>query len=267
MRKNILNKVLIVLSVAALYSCKAKKQLVTRTADSSATTVTTKAANPVVAKIDAIRAKQTTFTTFSGRAKTKLTIDGKSNDVTLNIRIQKGKKIWVSITALLGLEVARALITPDSIQVVNKFQSVYMKKPFSFIYNYASRQVNYQTVETLLVGNAINELLGENGQLQNGANGNSTINGNLQGLVYSLLIGPDQKVTQTSLTNAAARQSLQVGNSQFIEADNRIIPSHISITSAVANKNIQAELEYNRTEFNRPLDFPFSIPSGFSPAN
>ena len=266
MRRNILNKALIVLSVAALYSCKAKKQLVTRTADSSAT-APAKTVNPVMAKIDAVKAKQTAFTTFSGRAKTKLTIDGKSNDVTLNIRIQKDKKIWVSITALLGLEVARALITPDSIQVVNKFQSVYIKKPFSFIYNYASRQVNYQTVEALLVGNAINELLNENGQLQQGANGNTTITGNLQGLIYNLLIGPDQKVTQTSLTNAAARQSLRVGNSQFIEADNRIIPSHISITSAVSNKNIQAELEYNRTEFNRPLDFPFSIPGGFSPAN
>ncbi|MVN92386.1 DUF4292 domain-containing protein [Mucilaginibacter aquatilis] len=267
MKRNILNKLFIALAATALFSCKAKKQLVTRKADSAATTTTTKAANPVVAKIEAVKARQTTFNTFSGRAKTKLNIDGKSNDVTLNIRIQHDKKIWVSITAILGLEVARALITPDSIQVINKLQSVYVKKPFSYIHNYAGRQVNYQTVEALLIGNAINELLNENGQLQPGAGGNSTINGSLQGLVYSLLIGPDQKVTQTSLTNQAAKQSLKVTNSQFVEADNRIIPSHISIASAVSNKNIQAELEYNRTEFNRPLDYPFSIPQGFSPAN
>jgi hypothetical protein len=266
MRKNILNKLLIVLSVAALFGCKAKKQLVVRKAD-SAVTVAPSTVNPALAKIAAVKEKQTVFNTFSGRAKTKLSIDGKSNDVTLNIRIQHTKKIWVSITAILGVEVARALITPDSIMVINRLQGVYIKKPFSYIYNYASRQVNYQTVESLLVGNPIPELLSGDSKVTTGANGNTTLSGNLQNIIYSLLIGPDYKVTQTSLNNAAAGQSLQVSNSQFIQADSRVIPSQINITSTVKNRNIQAELQYNRTEFNQPLEYPFTIPDRFSPAN
>jgi hypothetical protein len=253
------------LSVAALFGCKAKKQLVVRKADSSVTVAPT--VNPALAKIAAVKEKQVVFNTFSGRAKTKLSIDGKSNDVTLNIRIQHTKKIWVSITAILGVEVARALITPDSIQVVNRLQGVYLKKPFSYIYNYASRQVNYQTVESLLVGNPIPELLTADSKVTTGANGNTTLSGNLQNIIYSLLIGPDYKVTQTSLNNAAAGQSLQVSNSQFIQADNRVVPSQINIISTVKNKNIQAELQYNRTEFNQPLEYPFTIPDRFSPAN
>ena len=210
MRKNILNKLLFVFCIAAVFGCKAKKQLVVRKADS---TITTKpAANPALAKIAAIKSKQVAFNTFSGRAKTKLTFDGKSNDVTLNIRIQHGKKIWVSITALLGIEVARALITPDSIQVINRIQGVYIKKPFSYVYTYANREVNYLTVESLLVGNAINELLNENSKIETAANGNTTISGSLQNLVYNLLIGSDFKVTRTSFANATARQSLQVTN-------------------------------------------------------
>jgi hypothetical protein len=265
MRKNILNKLLIVLSIATIFGCKAKKQLVVRKADSTVAVAPT--VNPAIAKIAAVKEKQVAFNTFLGRAKTKLAIDGKSNDVTLNIRIQHTKKIWVSITAILGVEVARALITPDSILVINRLQGVYIKKPFNYIYNYASRQVNYQTVESLLVGNPIPELLNDNSKVTTGANGNTTLSGNLQNLIYSLLIGPDYKVTQTSLSNAAAGQSLQVSNSQFIQADNRIIPSQINITSTVKNKNIQAELQYNRTEFNQPLEYPFTIPDRFSPAN
>lgn len=265
MRRNILNKLLIVLSVVALFGCKAKKQLVVRKADSTVTVAPT--VNPALAKIAAVKEKQVAFNTFSGRAKTKLSIDGKSNDVTLNIRIQHTKKIWVSITAILGVEVARALITPDSIMVVNRLQGVYLKKPFSYIYNYASRQVNYQTVESLLVGNPIPELLNGNSKVTTGANGNTILSGNLQSIIYSLLIGPDYKVTQTSLTNASAGQSLQVSNSQFIQADKWIIPSQINITSTVKSRNIQAELQYNRTEFNQPLEYPFTIPDRFSPAN
>jgi hypothetical protein len=265
MRKNILNKLLIVFCVAAVFGCKAKKQLVVRKPDSAVAVKPT--VNPMLAKLEAIRSKQVTFNTFSGRAKTKLNIDGKSNDVTLNIRIQHGKKIWVSITALLGIEVARALITPDSIMVINRLQSVYFKKPFSFIHTYAGKQANYQTVESLLVGNAIAELLNENSKVEKSATGNTTINGSLQTLVYNLLVGPDMKVTKTSFANQAARQSLQVTNSQFINADNKIIPSQINIVSVVQNKSLEAELQYNRTEFNQVLEYPFSIPERFEPAN
>lgn len=263
MRGNILNKLLIAFCVISVLGCKAKKQLVSRPAAPPVAT----AANTNMAKITAIRSRQVSYNTFSGKAKTKLNIDGKTNDVTLNIRIQHGQKIWVSITALIGIEVARALITPDSILVVNRLQSVYLKKPFSYIYTYASRQVNFNTVESLLVGNAIPELLNPDADFQPGANGSLTIKGNLQGLLYSLMLGTDLKVNQTSLRNQSAGQSLQVNNSEFIQAGNRVIPSQISITSVVSRNNIQADLHYSRADFDQALEYPFNIPDGYSPAN
>jgi hypothetical protein len=265
MRKNILNKLLVVCCVVAVVGCKAKKQVVTRTPVNNPVAVNPDAGK--ISKIQAIQSGQVSFNTFSGKAKTKLDINGKSNDVTLNIRIQHDHKIWVSITALLGIEVARAVITPDSIQVINRLQGVYLKKPFSYIYTYASRTVNYRTVESLLIGNAIPELLTPAATLQQGDNGSVTLKGDMQGLLYSLLVGADLKVTQTSLTNQSAGQALQVTNSQFIQSGGKVIPSQIHIASSVRDKTIQADLEYNKTEFNQPLEFPFSIPDRFSPAN
>lgn len=264
MRKNILNKLLVVCCVVAVFGCKTKKQVVV---NRPATPVAVDPDAGKMAKIQAIQSKQVSFNTFSGKAKTKLNIDGKTNDVTLNIRIQHDKKIWVSVTALLGIEAARALITPDSIMVINRLQGVYLKKPFSYIHTYAGRQVNYKTVEALLIGNAIPELLTQGATLQADAGGSTTLKGNLQGMLYSLLLGADLKVTQTSLANQSAAQSLQVTNSQFVQADGKIVPSQIHIASAVKNKNLQADLNYSKVEFNQPLEFPFSIPDRFSPAN
>ncbi|MBS7566056.1 DUF4292 domain-containing protein [Mucilaginibacter sp. Bleaf8] len=262
MRRNILSKLLVVCLVVAA-GCKTKKQVVARTPVNT----TNNADAGKLSKIQAIQGKQVSFNTFSGKAKTKLNIDGKTNDVTLNIRIQHDQKIWVSITALLGVEVARALITPDSIMVINRLQGVYIKKPFSYIHTYAGQQVNYKTVESLLIGNVIPDLLTPAAIYQEGANGGVSVKGSLQGIVYSLLIGADLKVTQTSLANQSAAQSLQVTNSEFIQADGKVIPSQINIASAVKQKNIQADLHYNKAEFNQPLEFPFSIPDRFSPAN
>src|ERR1700761_7235074 len=199
MRRNILNKLLILCCALAIVSCKAKKQMV-------ATQGQGPVRNPVVvkpvisSKLTEIRKSQADFTTFSGKARTKLNINGSSNDVTLNIRIQKGQKIWVSVTAIAGIEVARALITPDSLLVINKLQGLYIRKPFSYIYSFTSKQVDYSSLEAILVGNAIPQLLNEDAKMQ-ADSGRTILSGNLQELVYKLIIGADMKASHTELAN------------------------------------------------------------------
>ena len=244
-----------------MISCKARKQvIVSRKADSAA-----KPLDNVSSKLDAIKAKQVNFNTFAGRAKTKLDINGNSNDVTLNIRIQRDKKIWVSITAILGVEAARALITPDSILLINRLQGVYLRKPFSYVYKYASNQVNYKTLESLLIGNAIPELLNEKADVVN-ADGNTTLSGSLQDLLYKLIVGADLKVTQTNLSNQNEGQSLQVVNNTFIQATNRIMPSEIDIASVVKDKKIQVNLHYTKADYDVQQEYPFSIPASYEAA-
>src|SRR5580693_6090271 len=127
MSGNMLNRLLVVFGLLTIESCTPKKQLVIskKAADTAAVNAR------VESKLDSIKASQLNFNTFSGKAKTSLNINGSCNDVTFNIRISKGQKIWVSVTALAGIEVARALITPDSILAINKLQGLYIRQPFS----------------------------------------------------------------------------------------------------------------------------------------
>ncbi|MDB5003767.1 MAG: hypothetical protein JWQ34_1992 [Mucilaginibacter sp.] len=280
MKRNILNRLLIICCLLAMVSCKARKKVIT---NGAATTTNATISSPQVVntvkiattppdltliknQLAVIKSHQVNFDTFAGRATTKLDIDGNSNDVTLNIRISRDKKIWVSITALLGIEVARAVITPDSIKVINKLQGLYFKKPFSFIYQYASRQVNYKTIECLLVGNAMPELLTENSSIKSDM-GNVILSGNLQELMYSLMLGTNMRVTQFNLSNINEGQALLVNNSNFIQATNRLIPSQIDILSTIKEKKIQANLRYTKVDFDQQLDFPFNIPERYTPAN
>lgn len=266
MRRNILNKIAVAFCLIALVACKSKKLVVVNRPTATADSAAINKENSVRAKLAAIRSKQVSFNTFSGKAKAKLDVNGNSNDVTLNIRIARDQKIWISITAILGVEVARAQITPDSIIVVNRLQGVYLKKPFSYVYTYASRQVNFKTLQSLLVGNAMPELLNANADFS-AEGSNTAVRGTLQDLVYKLLLGPDMKVTQTNLSSQSAGQSLQVANKVFIQADNRVIPSQIDISSSAGNKKIQVNLRYTQAEFDKPLEYPFSIPKSYEAAN
>ncbi len=48
--------------------------------------------------------------------------------------LQKDKIIWISINAtLLGIEAFRAVITPDSVKVLNKLDKVYQLRSVSYL--------------------------------------------------------------------------------------------------------------------------------------
>ncbi|RKR85593.1 uncharacterized protein DUF4292 [Mucilaginibacter gracilis] len=297
MRKNTLNKLAVVLCLLALFSCKSKKyRLVSPGADTTAVVdtpakavsatvsgstpaaaatnaavVTTPPVKPAIdnfklEKLKSIRLKQVDFNTFSGKAQTKLSVNGDSHDVTFTVRIKKDQQIWVSITAVLGVEVARALITPDSIKLMNRLESTYLKKPFSYIYSYTSKQLNYKTLEALIIGNAVPELVNDNANLK-ASNGDVILNGNLQDLVYQLTVGPDLRVIETNMANHAGGQSLHVFNAAFIQAGSHVMPSKVNISSSVGDKNIQAELHYTKVDFDQTLSYPFSVPARFKLTN
>jgi len=260
MKENILNKLLIACSLLVMVSCSAHKHL---TAGTSPTVV---AKVNEEAKLEPIRTQQLGFNTFSGKAKASLAINGNNNDCTLNLRINSGKKIWVSVTALLGIEVARAVITPDSIQVINRLQGVYFKKPFSFIYKYVNRQIDFNMLQALLIGNAIPQALNDSTKIASDSTNNTTLSGNLQDLVYKLVLGSDMKVSQTNLTNQGAGQSLQTVNA-FALSGTQKLPSQINIASVAGDKKIQVNLHYVKVDINQPLEYPFNIPDSYTPAN
>jgi len=257
-----LSRLLIVCALLSIVGCKTHKQLVVNNkSDGSAV----RTPSPVLTKLDAIRAAQLNFTTFSGRAKARMQINNSSNDVTLNIRINQGQKIWVSITAIAGIEVARAIITPDSILAINKLQGLYVRQPFSYIYKYASSQLDYRSVEALLIGNAIPQLLNDHVKMQ-ADSANMVLNGSLEGLLYKLVMGPDMKAKSTNLSDQDAGQTMQVDNSVFMPVANRVVPSQIEINSTAGARKVKISMHYIKQDFDLPLEYPFSIPDSYEPA-
>jgi hypothetical protein len=263
MKKNIANKIAIFCCVIVISAgCKARKMATAPVATTPPVVLDNSKANTIAA----IKSKQLNFNTFSGKASAELDIDKNNNNVTMNIRINHGKQIWVSITALLGLEVARAIITPDSIKIINKLQGVYVKKPFSYVHAYAGKQVNYGTIEALLTGNAVPELVSADADLQK-VNNNVVLSGKMQQLLYKMIFNPEMKVAQLNLSNNEQQQSLQVTNSNFVLVDGRTMPSQINIGSNLKEKRISVKLEYSKIELDRTLEYPFNIPESYKPAN
>lgn len=261
MKKNILNKGILVLLLLTAFGCRTRKLTPVVVAPASAAEKITMLNKSEVLK--QASGKQASFNTIHLKAKADLNINKNSNTVTMNIRMQKEKLIWISVSAPIIGEVARALITPDSIKIINKFESSYTRKPFSYIYQFTSKQVDFKTLQDIFVGNAMMGALSLSSQID--VNGEQThIKGLLSDLAYLLIFNSNYNLIQSNLSDEKASQSLTVNYGDYKNIGEQEIPSAISIKSAAANKNIGMDLQYTYVGLNESLDFPFSVPKRYT---
>ncbi len=88
-------------------------------------------------------------------AKSKFSFQSKTQDfdnTNVNIRMKKDSLIWISVTGI-GFEVARGLITKDSIVFLDKFHKEY----FAFNYEQLSKKynfdLNFALLQSIIIGN------------------------------------------------------------------------------------------------------------------
>lgn len=139
------------LSIVAIlgYSCTTKKQTVVTTPIKE---IDTKSPAYLLEKMFQ---NETRFETISAKFAAELNTGGNNTAFKTSLRIRKDSAIWMSISPALGIEVARVLITKDSVFFINRINSTYFAGDFAYFSNLLNTEVDYELLEALLVGNPI----------------------------------------------------------------------------------------------------------------
>ena len=264
MKRNILNKLIyLFVIIAGLSSCKSKKLVLNPEPASELVVVQAiPADNSKLNKINQIRNRDLGFSTLIIKAKADLSIDNKSNEVNMNIRMKNNEVLWVSVTAMAGLEVARALITPDSVKILNRLDNIYIKKPFSYIYEFTNDKVNFMTLQSVLIGNTISEYLSDSTELS--AEGDDTLLKSILGsLVYDLKANQQSKVTLNKLSDNLSGQELAVNYGNFISLNQHDFPYLVEMNTKTKKKALGLKLEFLKVDVDGIIDLPFRVPDRF----
>lgn len=263
MKRNILiNTVYVLVLLFALTSCKAKKVILPVPEVPESPVVPAEPDNTRKNKLNSINEADMVFNTLAVKAKAVLSINDKSNDVNMNFRIKNNDVIWVSVTALAGLEVARALITPDSVKILNRLDNVYIKKPFSYIYEFTNEQINFRTLQSILIGNTVPEFITDSTEL-NMESDEAKLRSILGGLTYNLRVSSQNKVVFMNLNDQVAKQELNANYSDFILVNQEQIPHAVLMDSKVKTKKFLLDLKFLKVDLDGPLELPFRVPERF----
>jgi len=263
MRKNILNNLLVFCLLTIVMACKTKKAIVKvpPIADIPVMVNHKKAEN-----LKLLKSKDLAFNTLSLKGKVNLDMNGNANNVNVTIRIKKDEKIWVSITAIAGIEVARALITPDSILVRNNLQALSLKKPFSYINSFTSKQVTFKMLQSVITGNTIADFTNEQSEIDLSA-GASTLTGNKGDLAYRVLFNSLYKPAEVILNDVKAGQALKVVYADYQQVIEGLCPTVVNINSMSGKKKTSLTFDFSKIERNISMDFPFTVPKRFELIN
>lgn len=256
MKINTQNRILFfILILFFVTSCKTKQKLTT---SSPIKKITTKSK---ISTEDLLK-YETDFKTFQSKSKTHISLDGKSYDVNLSLRIKKGEIIWASITAFAGMEVARILITPDTIKLMNRMESEYTIKPFSFIHTYTSNKIDFTALESLLIGNSIPFTLSK-GDLDLEEN-QATIKGTEGSLSFNSRYSNLLKPVNVQLQNNYSGQQLSIRYSNYSLFTDKQLPVNLTIISKINLNNINLDIEYQAPQFDISQDYPFNVPKRYT---
>ncbi len=77
---------------------------------------------------------------------------GRSISLSMNLRMRRDSAIWLNITKW-GINVARALVRPDSIFVLNFIQNQAIMLPMSAAKDRLGLDINFATLQNMLLGN------------------------------------------------------------------------------------------------------------------
>ncbi len=89
---------------------------------------------------------------FSAHAKiTVINSEGRT-EFGATIKAKKDSAIWISISPGFGIEVARVMMTKDSVRVIDRLNKKYYSSDYSVLKEYTSLPITIETMENILAG-------------------------------------------------------------------------------------------------------------------
>lgn len=271
-------QILLFLIVSFLFACKAKKNI--------------PVALPVKCKIDYKSAKtltallkqnQTTYETFSRKLKADITIDDKTTDFTIALRMKRDSIIWASISSF-GYEAIKFTATKDSLKFIDRLNKRFYIGNYDTLSQMLKTEIDLEILQSLLIGNSV-EFYEEDEKLRPGIDSCMYLLGTIRKRKLRKVIEKGKELREPAQNIWLVDNTFKITRILFREFESRrefdahftdfqpqetsdsvqqtvLIPQNLTYYIK-SDKLIKVSLEGSKATINKPQTFPFTIPEGY----
>lgn len=203
------------------------------------------------------------FTTFSAKINVDYQgTDGKKYDVNANLRMYKDSVIWISITAILGIEGLRAYITPDSVKILNKQDKIYTARSVAYLQEVTALPLDLHSLQDILVGNPV--FLDSNVISYSRSGSNISLLSAGRWFKHLLILNEHGRVENSKLDDLDKSRS-RTCNLSYSDYENKkgVLFSTKRRITVSEKSNLDIKLDFKNYDFNETLSFPFTVPKNY----
>ena len=203
------------------------------------------------------------FSTLYIKSNARYVDDKQTQNVTAEIKIKKDEQILISIR-FLGITMAKALITPTSVNYYEKINGSYFEGDFRGLSKWLGTDLDFNKIQNMLLGDAIDDLnkgkytesLTEQiYRLDDFSNNNTK---------KSFFFDADKfLIKRQEITQTAENRTIKVVYSDSKVYNEATLPSNVLINTLQTKGKTEINLDYNTVSFNEELSFPYSVPNGY----
>ncbi|WP_025743725.1 DUF4292 domain-containing protein [Aquimarina pacifica] len=203
------------------------------------------------------------FETLSARLKIRYDDGTRSVSPSVSLRMAKDETIWVSVK-ILGITLAKALITPEKVSYYEKINSTYFEGDFQLLSEWLGTELDFEKVQQLLLGQSLFNLRKDSYK-------SSVIDTGyelkpkkeLELFERLFLIRSDSfKMLQQRLKQPKENRDLTILYKSYQNIGNQYFPKEIYIEALQGQEKTIIDIEYKTVDYNSKVSFPFTIPSG-----
>ena len=207
---------------------------------------------------------------------TKFNVRLEGNNIGLKgqLKMKNDSVIWISLSLKLGIEVARVMITEDSVKLINRTNKTYFVESVDKFQERLPSEVTMQFLQDILVGNDI--LLYKNDKFKVTIDDN---NYKLESDKNTFWITPKTFKVKSCQLSAVSyqlsaisyqlsavngqRSTVSVSYDNFQYVNGNLLPTKI-ILNANEDFDIKLEIDYSEVKVGERLEFPFNISKKFN---
>ncbi|HAJ98664.1 MAG TPA: hypothetical protein DCM62_01425 [Bacteroidales bacterium] len=216
-----------------------------------------------------IHAHHANYESYSARFSGTALWAGNTQPVSGSIRIQKDQAIWISLAPLLGIEIARIVIRPDSVWFLNRLNTTYFIGDLSFFNELVGTNLDFFMMQDVLMGNDFSHFTNHPPQ--------TSQEGNLLKLnfsrrdrntpeeplwiTHSLWVDPQtHRLAQSLVVLPEFMQQIRIRYDRMAAVNGQKLPEQVQVSLLSDGTSAELSIQLSRIQINTPVNITFSVP-------
>lgn len=191
----------------------------------------------------------------------------KTTKATALIRMRKDSVIWFNLSGALGVQGIRAIITKDSVKIINRVEKSYYVYDFNEVSEEFQFSIDFSLIQSMIVGD-MPKALDETNSIKK-SNDRYIIKQNIENIrIVNYVDQTSMKLEEVNVTEKESDNALKLLYKNFKDVNGQGLPFSIFISLIHHNEfgelETQLTIDHSRAEpSDKPLKFPFSIPKKY----